>query len=106
MSNAYRRLRLCSLRLFLLVVIVWSWKGQSERELALPRENLRDACKEDIEEYCPGQVGAFAYACLELNKSNLSDSCKGYLGKSFYLTCFVIDIGQRRYIRLKRHWSL
>ncbi len=47
----------------------------------LPRD-LRSACKDDIFTYCPGETGAWAYACLELHRLKLSPSCSQYIGKS------------------------
>lgn len=46
-----------------------------------PEDNLRDYCDEDIDTYCHGQTGEFAFACLEAYKSQLSEKCSNYLGK-------------------------
>jgi hypothetical protein len=44
-----------------------------------PAENFREACRQDMRQYCSGQRGPERRQCLELHKSQLSEGCKAFL---------------------------
>jgi hypothetical protein len=78
--------------LVLLFQIIYCAQSQPSDARGPPSQTLRSECKDDIEEYCPGQIGAFAYACLEVYKAKLSASCKVYLGKTLMtITCHLLS---------------